>query len=168
MASLTKAINKNLFDKILPTFGTPRIQIPAWDEGQKMFRCEDYVSASGNRYYMGVRFCDRVVIVEKIGCYKIWTYIDSIEVYAFNGTKLVLVQKRDYEKTHRNEDFIRQESVSMLRDYIEGVIKTQGGSMAKDEIESQAKSIVENCYKSFLDSDFNTRLTKILPQIEQK
>ena len=153
MASLTKAINKNLFDKILPTFGTPRVQMPVWDEGQKMFLCGDYESASGHRYYMGVRFCD---------------HIDSIEVYAFNGTKLVLVQKRDYEKSFRSEEFIRQESVAMVRDFIEGVVKAQGGSMAKDEIETQARSIVESCYKSFLDSDFNTRLTKILPQIEQK
>ena len=168
MASLTKAINKNLFDKILPTFGTPRVQMPVWDEGQKMFLCGDYESASGHRYYMGVRFCDRIVIVEKVGLFYNWTYIDSIEVYAFNGTKLVLVQKRDYEKTYRNEDFIRQESVAMVRDFIEGVVKAQGSSMAKDEIETQAKSIVEGCYKSFLDSDFNTRLTKILPQIEQK
>lgn len=168
MASLTKAINKNLFDKILPTFGNPRVQIPVWDEGQKMFLCGDYESASGHRYYMGVRFCDRIVIVEKVGLFHNWTYIDSIEVYAFNGTKLVLVQKRDYEKTFRSEEFIRQESVTMVRDFIEGVVKTQGSSMAKDEIEAQAKSIVEGCYKSFLDSDFNTRLTKILPQIEQK
>ena len=168
MASLTKAINKNLFDKILPTFGNPRVQIPVWDEGQKMFLCGDYESASGHRYYMGVRFCDRIVIVEKVGLFHNWTYIDSIEVYAFNGTKLVLVQKRDYEKTFRSEEFIRQESVTMVRDFIEGVVKTQGSSMAKDEIEIQAKSIVEGCYKSFLDSDFNTRLTKILPQIEQK
>ena len=168
MASLAKAINKNLFDKILPTFGNPRVQIPVWDEGQKMFLCGDYESASGHRYYMGVRFCDRIVIVEKVGLFHNWTYIDSIEVYAFNGTKLVLVQKRDYEKTFRSEEFIRQESVTMVRDFIEGVVKTQGSSMAKYEIEAQAKSIVEGCYKSFLDSDFNTRLTKILPQIEQK
>lgn len=168
MASLTKAINKNLFDKILPTFGNPRVQIPVWDEGQKMFLCGDYESASGHRYYMGVRFCDRIVIVEKVGLFHNWTYIDSIEVYAFNGTKLVLAQKRDYEKTFRSEEFIRQESVTMVRDFIEGVIKTQGSSMVKDEIETQAQNIVEGCYKSFLDSDFNTRLTKILPQIEQK
>ena len=36
MASLTKAINKDLFDKILPTFGNPRVHVPVWDEGQKM------------------------------------------------------------------------------------------------------------------------------------
>ena len=28
MASLTKAINKDLFDKILPTFGNPRVHVP--------------------------------------------------------------------------------------------------------------------------------------------
>lgn len=57
MASLTKAINKDLFDSILPTFGNQRVHIPVWDEGQKMFLCEEYESASGNRYYKGVRFC---------------------------------------------------------------------------------------------------------------
>lgn len=66
MASLTKAINKDLFDSILPTFGNQRVHIPVWDEGQKMFLCEEYESASGNRYYKGVRFCDRIVVVEKV------------------------------------------------------------------------------------------------------
>ena len=87
MASLTKAINKDLFDSILPTFGNQRVHIPVWDEGQKMFLCEEYESASGNRYYKGVRFCDRIVVVEKVGLYHNWTYIDGIEVYAFNGTR---------------------------------------------------------------------------------
>ena len=146
MASLTKAINKDLFDSILPTFGNQRVHIPVWDEGQKMFLCEEYESASGNRYYKGVRFCDRIVVVEKVGLYHNWTYIDGIEVYAFNGTRLELVQKRDYDKVHRNEEFIRKEL----------------------EIEEKAKGIIDGCYKSFLDSDYNTRLTQILPQIEQK
>lgn len=88
MASLTKAINKDLFDKILPTFGNPRVHVPVWDEGQKMFLCEEYESGNGHRYYKGVRFCDRIVIVEKVGLYHTWTYIDGIEVYAFNGKSL--------------------------------------------------------------------------------
>ena len=45
-----------------------------------MFLCEEYESASGNRYYKGVRFCDRIVVVEKVGLYHNWTYIDGIEV----------------------------------------------------------------------------------------
>ena len=168
MATLTKAINKDLFDSILPTFGNPRVHVPVWDEGQKMFLCEEYESANGHRYYKGVRFCDRIVVVEKVGLYHSWTYIDGIEIYAFNGKRLELVQKKDYEKEFRNEEFIRKESEIMVRNYIEGVLKAQKSSMPQAELEEKSKAIIDGCYKSFLDSDFNTRLTQILPQIAQK
>ena len=97
MASLTKAINKSLFDDILPSYGTPRINILVWDDSQKMFICDEYESENGHRYYRGIRFCDRIVILEKVGLYHSWTYIDSIELYAFNGQQIELIQKRDYD-----------------------------------------------------------------------
>lgn len=168
MATLTKAISKNLFDNILPTFGSPRVNIPAWDNGQKMFICDDYESANGNRYYRGIRFCDRVAIVEKVGLYHNWTYIDSIELYAFNGKKVELIQKRDYDKVHRNEAFVRAESEAMVKDFLAGILKAQRTSVPAEQLENQAKELIESCYKSFLDNDFNTRLTQILPAIEQR
>lgn len=168
MATLTKAISKNLFDSILPTFGSPRVHVPVWDNGQKMFICDEVESEKGNRYYRGIRFCDRIVIVEKVGLFHNWTYIDSIELYAFNGKKLVLIQKRDYDKVHRSEEHVRTESECMVKDYLSSILKTQRISMQIEEIQLQAKSLVDRCYKSFLDSDFNTRLTQILPAIEQR
>lgn len=168
MATLAKAISKNLFNSILPTFGNPRVHFPAWDNGQKMFICDEYESANGNRYYRGIRFCDRVVIVEKVGLFHNWTYIDGIELYAFNGKKLELIQKRDYDKVFRKEEFIRAESENMVKDYLSGILKAQRTSVPVDEIELQAKRLIEGCYKSFLDSDFNTYLTQILPAIEQR
>ena len=110
MAILTKAINENLFDSILPAYGNARVRIPSWDNGQRMFICDEHDSNSGHRYYRGIRFCDRIVIVEKVGLFHNWTYIDSIELYAFNGHRLELIQKRDYDKVFRNEEFIRKEA----------------------------------------------------------
>lgn len=168
MATLTNAINKEFFENILPTFGNPRVHVPAWDEGQKMFICEEYESANGHRYYKGVRFCDRMVIVEKVGLYHTWTYIDGIEIYAFNGKRMELVQKRDYEKAFRNEEFIRKESETMICDYFRGVLKVQRCTVSDEQLSTEAKAIVESCYKSFLDCDYNARLTQILPQIEKR
>ena len=168
MATLTKAINKSLFDSILPSFGNPRVNLPVWDEGQKMFICNEYESNSGHRYYIGIRFCDRIVIVEKVGLYHSWTYIDSIELYAFNGQKMELIQKRDYDKVFRNEAFIRQESEQMVKDYLTGVMKTQRICAPAEQIAAQASELINGCYKSFLDPDFNTRLTQILPKLEQR
>ena len=168
MATLTKAINKNLFDSILPSFGNPRVHIPVWDDSQKMFICDEYESSNGHRYYRGIRFCDRVVILEKVGLYHSWTYIDSIELYAFNGQKMELIQKRDYDKVFRNEDFIRQESEQMVKDYLTGIMKTQRISTPEEQIAAQVSELINECYKSFLDPDFNTRLTQILPKLEQR
>ena len=168
MATLTKAINKNLFDSILPTYGTPRVNIPTWDDSQKMFICSQYESGNGHRYYLGIRFCDRIVIVEKVGLYQSWTYIDSIELYAFNGQKMELIQKREYEKVFRNEDFIRQESAQMVKDFLIGVMKAQHICTPAEQIAEQAQTLISGCYKSFLDPDFNTRLTQILPKLEQR
>ena len=168
MATLTKAINKNLFDSILPSFGNPRVHIPVWDDSQKMFICDEYESGNGHRYYRGIRFCDRIVIMEKVGFYHGWTYIDAIELYAFNGQKMELIQKRDYDKVFRNEAFIRQESEQMVKDYLIGVMKTQRISTPVEQIVAQASELINGCYKSFLDPDFNTRLTQILPKLEQK
>ena len=115
---------------------------------------------------MGVRFCDRIVVVEKVGMYHSWTYIDSIELYAFNGQKMELIQKRDYDKVFRNEEFIRQESEQMVKD-LTGVMKAQRICIPAEQIAAQAIELVSGCYKSFLDRDFNTCLTQILPAIEQ-
>ena len=168
MATLTKAINKSLFDSILPSFGNPRVHIPIWDNSQKMFICDEYESGNGHRYYLGIRFCDRIVIVEKVGLFHNWTYIDDIELYAFNGQKMELIQKRDYDKVFRNEDFIRQESEQMVKDYLSGMMKTQHICISAEQIAAQASELVSGCYKSFLDPDFNTRLTQILPKLEQR
>ncbi|MBQ7664906.1 MAG: hypothetical protein IJS43_06770 [Bacteroidaceae bacterium] len=168
MATMTKAISKDLLDSVLPTYGTPRAHFPAWDNNQKMFICDQYESASGHLYYRGIRFCDRIVIVEKVGLYHNWTYIDGIELYVFNGKKLELIQKRDYDKVFRDEDFVRSESENMVKDYLCGIQKVLRTSIPVEEIELNAKSLIEGCYKSYLEHDFNTRLTQILPAIEQK
>ena len=63
-------------------------------------------------------------------------------------------------------EFVRTESENMIKDYLLGILKTKRTSVPIEEIEIQTKKLIEGCYKSFLDSDFNTRLTQILPAIE--
>jgi hypothetical protein len=148
MASLTKAINKDLFDKILPTFGNPRVHVPVWDEGQKMFLCEEYESGNGHRYYKGVRFCDRIVIVEKVGLYHTWTYIDGIEVYAFNGTERVLIGKVDYNKAFYNADQIKMDTKAIIANYLEDSARIDGSLMDSTRAKQQANELLEKMYEN--------------------
>lgn len=166
MATLQKAINQNFLDSVMPSFGnTRKVNTPIYDNFQKMFIIDEYESAAGHRHYRGIRFCDRVVFAETIGMYHTCTYINSLELYVFNGEKLVLVQKKDYDKVFRKESDVKADSETMLRDYLCGQAKMTGTIIADDQLQQQARQLVEGSYSSFLDKDFDIRLTRILPAL---
>ncbi len=156
-------ISNSLFDSILPTFGNPGNNLPVWNEGQKMFISSEYESTAGNRYYKGLRFCEQLVIIETVGLYHTWTYIDGIEIYAFDGKKPKLVGKRQFDKEFYNTDFIKEQTEQMVSEYLRGQIKMQNANVPALRIEQEAKSVVERSYMSFLSDDFGHKMQDMLP-----
>lgn len=156
-------ISNSLFDSILPTFGNSGNNLPVWNEGQKMFISSEYESAAGNRYYKGLRFCEQLAIVETVGLYHTWTYIDGIEIYAFDGCKPKLVGKRQFDKQFYNEDFIKGQITQMVQDYMQGQLKLQSIDVPAVRLENQAKIIVGKSYTSFLTEEFDARMTDMIP-----
>lgn len=118
MAKFEKAMAGSLLDSFLPVYGNPREDIPVWDAEQKMYICDEYTSANGNRYYKGVRLSDNIAVLERIGQWHNWTYLSGIELYVLEQGKPRLVQKREYSKTFRKGDFVRSESQTMLEAYL--------------------------------------------------
>lgn len=118
MAKFEKAMAGSLLDSLLPVYGNPREDIPVWDAEQKMYICDEYTSANGNRYYKGVRLSDNIAVLERIGQWHNWTYLSGIELYVLEQGQPRLVQKREYSKTFRKGDFVRSESQAMLEAYL--------------------------------------------------
>lgn len=155
-------ISNSLFDSILPAFGSVGNNLPVWNEGQKMFISSEYESAAGNRYYKGLRFCEQLAVIEVVGLYHTWTYIDGIEIYAFDGKQPKLVGKRQYDKTFYSTEFIKEQTEQMVADYIHGQIKIQDISIPIVRIKENARGIVERCYTSFLSDEFNLRMKDMI------
>ena len=156
-------ITNSLFDSMLPTFGTVGNNLPVWNEGQKMFISSEYESKAGHRYYKGLRFCEQLAVVEQIGLYHTWTYIDGIEIYAFDGKKPKLIGKRQFEKVFYNSDFIKEQTTQMVSDYLRGQIKMQNVNVPALRIEAKAKAVVERSYMSFLSDGFGHSMQDMLP-----
>ena len=95
MAKFEKAMTGSLLDSLLPVYGNPREDIPVWDAEQKMYICDEYTSANGNRYYRGVRLSDNIAVLERIGQWHNWTYLSGLELYVLKEGKPRLVQKRE-------------------------------------------------------------------------
>ena len=161
-------ITNNVFDSILPTFGNPRANLPVWNESQKMFITSEYESQAGNRYYKGIRFSNRLVIIEKVGLYHTWTYIDEVEVYAFDGKKPVLIGNTKFEKEFYNRQLIQDECANILSNYMKGQMKLMNTTVIQDSTLSVAKEWIESSYKSFLYDATPLSLENMMPLLENK
>jgi hypothetical protein len=156
-------IGNSLIDGILPIYGNPRTNTPIWNESQHMFITEQHTSAAGNTYYLGVRFSDRFVTILHIGLFHNWTYINDVEVYAFDDQERKLIGKTTLDQFY-NEDLVRATTEKLLKDYLEGQIMIQGGKVDSNMLDHQVKELVDKSYISMLN-DENTmrRLEAVKP-----
>lgn len=161
-------VGNNILDSILPTYGNPRTDTPIWNECQHMFITEQHTAASGNTYYLGVRFSDRFVTILHIGLFHNWTYINEVEVYAFDEHERKLVGKTTLDQFY-NEDIIRSTTEKLLKNYIEGQMKLNGHIIDQKQLDGQVKELVDKSYLSLLD-DVNTskRLDAVKPLLLTK
>ena len=145
-----KPVN-NFLDLVLPTFGNFKENIPVYNEAQRMFISSNYTSAAGHLYYKGIRFSDRLVMIEQVGLYHNWTYIDGIELYAFNGTEKVLIAKKQYDKEFYNMDFIKNEVDQMLQSYFKSQKLLQNGNTSDETLQLQATQTINSLYENKLE-----------------
>lgn len=138
----------SFLDKILPQFGNPRENIPIYNDSQKMFMSAHYTSAAGNMYYKGIRFTDRLVMVEKVGLYKNFSYIDSVEIYAFDGEDKILVGKYEPQKEFYDAIKIKEVARTILISYIQNSAKLVGSIINPSTIEQQAEQLLQAMYEN--------------------
>lgn len=156
-------IGNNPLDGILPVYGNPRVKTPIWNESQHMFITDQYTTVGGNTCYLGVRFSDRFVTILHIGLYHNWTYINDVEVYAFDGEERKLVGKVSLDKYY-DEDLIRTTTENLLLNYIEGQMVLQGIKPHREQLQDQVREMVQKSYCSMLnDSTTAQRLEAVKP-----
>ena len=134
-----------------------------------MFISDEYQSGKGNWYYKGLRFSDRLAIVEKVGLFHNWKYIDEIDVYTFNQKSRTLIGSHKFEKTFYDRDLIQNKVKEMVSDYIASQMKLQNLPVRRDLIANDVNTIVGDTYVSLLSDDYNINLQRLIPvlQIEE-
>lgn len=166
--SKNTALNlSNVWDEIFPEYGTPRKQQLDWDESQRMWIYGQYRTREGNHLqYNGIRFCGKIAFRERISEYYNCTFINDVTLYAFDGTTLVMIECHKFVRTFHDAAMIRQLSEEMLRRHIRSTLKTMGIMAPKEEIDREVKRLIDGCYKSFLDDDYNTDMLQLVANLK--
>lgn len=163
----TQVTADDLLDELFPKYGSkPRVQAPIWDSSEMMFIFEQHHSPEGNLYYRGIRFSDRLAIVENIGLFHSWSYIDSIEVYNINGTELHFLQKKVYKNVFHDAEFIKSEVEKIVAEYVISENKRQNISVDNNTAMQLAKQLVAGCYNDFNKDGYAHEIMGLLPNIK--
>lgn len=167
MATLTNIQAKSL-ESLFPVYGQPAKQelMPIWNDGDKMFITKHYQSKAGHYYYMGLRFSSQIAIVEKVSLWNTWKYIDSVEVYKFDGRERQLIGSTKFDKTFYDAEVIRNEVQKIVENFMLSQMKMSNQVVNEAVVADTAKRILNECYKSFLDKDYSIALGNLKPLLQ--
>ncbi len=120
-----------------------------YNDVAKMFCAPAYVAQSGNMYQEGLRISDRLAIKYSIGYGYCHVFMNGIQVYAYDGTKMKLVTQGSYYNFWWNEADINAETARLVQEYLKSETKVLGiQGISESELSRQAKSLVDQARKN--------------------
>ena len=124
-----------------------------YNAAKNVFLTPGFTCLSGNMYYKAVRFSNRLVVYYELGQGYIHTFLNGIKLFAFDGTKATLIAQKywggcDWRKF--DEYFAKEQSILMLKGFLEGQMKLQGAHVSDQELASFARGLVEETQRKQL------------------
>lgn len=112
---------------------------------KNVFLTMGYTSAAGNTYYRAIRCSDKLAVYYDLGEGYIHTFLNGITLYAWNGQKADIIAKRTWggcDWRCFSENFAREESIKMLKDYLAGQAKMMGYSIPESQLLDFSRNMV--------------------------
>ena len=117
-----------------------------YNAAKNVFLSMGYTSAAGNMYYKAIRLSNRLIVYYDLGQGYIHTFLNGIKLYCFDGQKARLIAQKywgGYDYRIFSEQFAKEQSILMLKGFLEGQMKLQGAHVSDQELSGFARSMVE-------------------------
>ena len=124
-----------------------------YNAAKNVFLSMGYTSAAGNMYYRAIRLSNRLIVYYDLGQGYIHTFLNGIKLYCFDGQKANLIAQKywgGYDYRIFNEQFAKEQSILMLKNYLDGQLKIQGAYVSEQEIYSYARNMIEETQRKQL------------------
>ena len=136
--------------KALPALSGEQV---TYNAAKNVFLSQGYTSAAGNMYYKAIRLSNRLVVYYDLGQGYAHTFLNGIKLYCFDGPKAQLIAQKywgGFDYRIFNELFAKEQSILMLKSFMQGQMKLQGAHVSDQELISFARSMVEETQRKQL------------------
>ena len=136
--------------KALPALSGEQV---TYNAAKNVFLSQGYTSAAGNMYYKAIRLSNRLVVYYDLGQGYLHTFLNGIKLFAFDGQKANLIAQKywgGYDYHIFNEQFAKEQSILMLKNYLDGQLKIQGAHVSEQETYTFARNMIEETQRKQL------------------
>lgn len=141
-------MNKNslvqIASKALPALSNSSL---TYNPEKNVYLTLGYTSAAGNTYYRAVRFSDRLAVYYHIGQGYAYTFLNGISLFCWDGQKAKIIGQKFWggcDWKCFNEKFAKEQSILMLKDFLQGQAKALGQHIDDEQIISFARQMIED------------------------
>ena len=147
---MTNTALQTIVAKNLPALSGESI---TYNAAKNIFLTRGYTSAAGNMYYKAIRLSNRLVVYYDLGQGYLHTFLNGIKLYCFDGQKANLIAQKywgGYDYRIFSEQFAKEQSILMLKSFLEGQLKIQGARVSDLELISFARGMIEETQRKQL------------------
>ena len=134
---------QSIATKALPALSGEQV---TYNAAKNVFLSQGYTSAAVNMYYQAIRLSNRLIVYYDLGQGYAYTFLNGIKLFCFDGQKANLIAQKywggcDYRIF--NEQFAKEQSILMLKNFLEGQLKIQGAHVSEQETYAFARNMIE-------------------------
>ena len=124
-----------------------------YNASKNVFLTQGFTSAAGNMYYRAIRLSDRLAVYYDLGQGYAYTFLNGIKLFCWDGNKAKLIAQKywggcDYRVF--NEQFAKEQSILMLKDYLAGQLKAQGAYVSDQEMLAFSRRMIEETQRKLI------------------
>ena len=117
-----------------------------YNAAKNVFLTQGYTSAAGNMYYRAIRISDRLAIYYDLGQGYKYTFLNGIKLFCWDGQKARIVAQKYWSGCDWrifNEQFAKEQSILMLKDYLAGQLRIQGAHVSDQDVLAFSRNMIE-------------------------
>ena len=139
---------KNTSLQLIATKALPALsgESLTYNAAKNVFLTMGYTSAAGNTYYKAIRLSKRLAVYYHIGEGYAYTFLNGITLFCWDGQKAKIIAQKFWGGSNWvqfSEYFAKEQSILMLKEFLEGQLKLQRAYVSDQELTSFARSMVE-------------------------
>lgn len=124
-----------------------------YNASKNVFLTQGYTSAAGNMYYRAILLSNRLAVYYDLGQGYAYTFLNGIKLFCWDGNKAKLIAQKywggcDYRVF--NEQFVKEQSILMLKDYLAGQLKAQGAYVSDQEMLAFSRGMIEETQRKLI------------------